>query len=366
MANKLADNKNMGSTVARNQLTTVQRTAKPHDIKVVSQKQCFVPIAFKDANSDQQIVAQFDGNNIVLPGGFLKLQSSVANSNIQQLSQKHVVSTQMVSNQMNETKSIFTTANGQNLTITHHPVSSANNSIQQSNTIQQQLMPPPPTPVQIIGIQPMAVDNSTDNSSSSLVQLTTLQNVQAPHIPHPLPSKSGITIQRIKTEPTKKVNTQSTSNTIASTTKRNVTQSSSLKTLPTLQSIRTIRSDGFKTEMKSRTSLKSNASSQKLITKKPNQKPKCEPNSASVANSESPSCSICDKVFKRKEHLAQHMKLHLGLRPFKCDEAGCNKSFSRKEHLMRHVISHTGKKMFSCEYCQKLFSRKDNLNKHKR
>lgn len=77
-------------------------------------------------------------------------------------------------------------------------------------------------------------------------------------------------------------------------------------------------------------------------------------------------CDVCKKVFKRKEFLMQHLKSHIGLRPFKCDEPSCNKTFSRKEHLLRHVISHTGKKMFSCDVCKKLFSRKDNLNKHRR
>lgn len=77
-------------------------------------------------------------------------------------------------------------------------------------------------------------------------------------------------------------------------------------------------------------------------------------------------CSQCGRVFKKKEHLTQHAKLHTGHRPFKCNEVGCSKTFSRKEHLMRHIISHTGKKMFSCDLCHKLFSRKDNLNKHRR
>jgi uncharacterized Zn-finger protein len=77
-------------------------------------------------------------------------------------------------------------------------------------------------------------------------------------------------------------------------------------------------------------------------------------------------CDVCKKVFKRKEFLMQHLKSHIGLRPFKCDEPTCNKSFSRKEHLLRHVVSHTGKKMFTCDVCNKLFSRKDNLNKHRR
>lgn len=77
-------------------------------------------------------------------------------------------------------------------------------------------------------------------------------------------------------------------------------------------------------------------------------------------------CKVCLKSFKKKEHMTQHMKLHAGLRPFKCNENYCNKAFSRKEHLMRHMVSHTGKKLFHCDICQKYFSRKDNLNKHRR
>lgn len=77
-------------------------------------------------------------------------------------------------------------------------------------------------------------------------------------------------------------------------------------------------------------------------------------------------CDVCKKVFKRKEFLMQHLKSHIGLRPFKCDEPTCSKTFSRKEHLLRHTVSHSGKKMFNCDVCRKLFSRKDNLNKHRR
>ncbi|XP_067614158.1 putative uncharacterized protein DDB_G0271606 [Eurosta solidaginis] len=77
-------------------------------------------------------------------------------------------------------------------------------------------------------------------------------------------------------------------------------------------------------------------------------------------------CSACGRVFKKKEHLTQHVKLHAGLRPFKCKEEQCGKAFSRKEHLMRHEISHSGRKLFSCDICHKPFSRKDNLNKHRR
>ncbi|KAI4454402.1 krab domain c2h2 zinc finger [Holotrichia oblita] len=75
-------------------------------------------------------------------------------------------------------------------------------------------------------------------------------------------------------------------------------------------------------------------------------------------------CDICPKVFKRREHLHQHVKLHTGFRPFGCEN--CKKTFMRKEHLMRHLTSHTGLKNFTCNICDKAFSRNDNLLKHKK
>lgn len=75
-------------------------------------------------------------------------------------------------------------------------------------------------------------------------------------------------------------------------------------------------------------------------------------------------CEICNKAFKRREHLYQHMKMHRGFRAFSCE--CCNKSFLRKEHLLRHMTSHSGQKNFTCNICEKSFSRNDNLLKHKR
>ncbi|KAM8704165.1 hypothetical protein ACLKA7_008718 [Drosophila subpalustris] len=109
-------------------------------------------------------------------------------------------------------------------------------------------------------------------------------------------------------------------------------------------------------------------------TTPPQQQQQQQQQAANTLSSETPAatpanaltCPTCRREFKKKEHLTQHVKLHAGLRPFKCTEDGCDKAFSRKEHLSRHLISHSGQKMFTCEECKKPFSRKDNLNKHKR
>lgn len=204
------------------------------------------------------------------------------------------------------------------------------------------------------------------NASDGKVHFTTLQNVAPSNITLPLPETSAITFQRIKVE------SGNDRVEVKSVNKPQVFK------LPTLSNSTTSTSSP-NAQVKA-TARKSTAKTT-VITTKPNNKvlvktETIDSNTTTTANTNAsggtankadvPTCEICDKVFKRKEHLAQHVKLHLGLRPFKCEEPNCNKAFSRKEHLMRHCVSHTGKKQFDCDICHKLFSRKDNLNKHKK
>jgi uncharacterized Zn-finger protein len=50
------------------------------------------------------------------------------------------------------------------------------------------------------------------------------------------------------------------------------------------------------------------------------------------------------------------------VRNFKC--VICNKCFKRKEHLFRHKDTHFSLKKYNCNVCDKKFSRNDNLKSH--
>ena len=73
-------------------------------------------------------------------------------------------------------------------------------------------------------------------------------------------------------------------------------------------------------------------------------------------------CHICQKIFKRKDKLNNHMSIHTGNRPFLCDL--CPKKFITKTKLKEHQRRHFGEKRFSCVLCSKLYSGSHDLRKH--
>lgn len=346
--------------------TLVSNAGKTHvslqDLKFLSNNKCLVPITVKDgSNNEQQTMVQLDTKNLVLPTYVqMKLQPQITTVDGQQVvqlptsislsnQQPQIVQSQIQIPQHSQATTLLTTSTGQSITLSQ--------------------------PIQHL---------STVETSAGKVQLTTLQNVATPNITHPLPQSSAITLQRIKVE-----NENTMATTSPNTKLVTKQQTYKLATLPTAKanaSNASASSASVNVTGKVTTTVRRAPNTKTTTTTTAATKTITVPITQSSANTnranntnttiagdqndrpktDVPTCEICEKVFKRKEHLAQHMKLHLGLRPFKCEEPNCNKAFSRKEHLMRHCVSHTGKKQFDCEYCHKLFSRKDNLNKHKR
>ncbi|CAK8691507.1 unnamed protein product [Clavelina lepadiformis] len=74
------------------------------------------------------------------------------------------------------------------------------------------------------------------------------------------------------------------------------------------------------------------------------------------------SCKFCDKSFKRKINLRDHIRTHTGECPYQCQV--CEKSFTIKCNLTTHMNIHTGERPYQCQVCEKSFIKKCNLTTH--
>ena len=72
----------------------------------------------------------------------------------------------------------------------------------------------------------------------------------------------------------------------------------------------------------------------------------------------------CNKQFTKTWNLLDHVRMHEGIRPYKCPH--CPKSFTQKGNLKKHQIQHTistlkDRKRFKCSVCGKAYTEKYNL-----
>ena len=65
-------------------------------------------------------------------------------------------------------------------------------------------------------------------------------------------------------------------------------------------------------------------------------------------------CDLCEKQFTRKSSLNRHKLIHTGLKPYQCDL--CEKSFPLPGNLTKHRNVHSAIKPHECDICNKTFT----------
>ena len=78
--------------------------------------------------------------------------------------------------------------------------------------------------------------------------------------------------------------------------------------------------------------------------------------------SEEVPCHVCGISFRTRELLKQHHEREHSIEPkFVCEE--CGQRFGNSYHLKRHMTSHSTDG-FPCSLCSRVFKRKDGLDTH--
>lgn len=76
-------------------------------------------------------------------------------------------------------------------------------------------------------------------------------------------------------------------------------------------------------------------------------------------------CELCDYAALNPQCLRNHMRVqHTDDKPFKCDL--CERSFKLKNTLLNHLVQHTGIKKFACQFCSRTFASSGNYYAHRK
>lgn len=76
-------------------------------------------------------------------------------------------------------------------------------------------------------------------------------------------------------------------------------------------------------------------------------------------------CNVCSKECTTSSSLSAHIRyVHLKIKDFECSV--CNKKFRRKLELTEHMARHTGQVLYTCPFCPKTFTSSSNYFSHRK
>lgn len=73
-------------------------------------------------------------------------------------------------------------------------------------------------------------------------------------------------------------------------------------------------------------------------------------------------CKFCSKTYKKLIKCENHIRIHLGIKPYECHV--CKRRYHKKRLLNEHCSYHTGKKLYECKECDKTFRYRKNFKSH--
>lgn len=74
----------------------------------------------------------------------------------------------------------------------------------------------------------------------------------------------------------------------------------------------------------------------------------------------------CGKSFAHCSNLRQHERSHIGEKPYKCSFPNCKKAFAHPTSRKDHEAKHRNERRHVCDICEKSFTAKANLTRHKK
>jgi uncharacterized C2H2 Zn-finger protein len=73
-------------------------------------------------------------------------------------------------------------------------------------------------------------------------------------------------------------------------------------------------------------------------------------------------CKFCTKTYKKLIKCENHIRIHLGIKPYECHV--CKRRYHKKRLLNEHFSNHVGKKLYRCKECDKSFRYRKTFKTH--